>query len=344
MTIDVSKFGKDHWGLMMYVECRCVDHKGALDARNMRVGAEYPTRLNDGSAVGNHDDWDCLEDLEAAGFVENLGTGANPVCRLTDEGMRVAGALRAYRQRGGQCKDFRWHAVCDWRPDVAEVLGAWIADMRPAPSAYCSRIAAAYEAIMQAKAAIEGRRRGMAVYWTACCLSTLRKIQRADGQSESAVRARWMAKEGDLLATYILDLLGERRYGREAVHATRLADSWRPDTDGSFHGDYYDPPFAYEPLAEELRLQTLGRLLECRTTGVVIVPGPSPHIRRGDQTLQDNDPVTATECEVLLGIPEQTTMWFNHEGVVPARAVVDEWLRRRLEAERPVRHAEHLGD
>lgn len=54
-----------------------------------------------------HDDWDCIEDLVAAGLVEWHGTGAQPVFRLTPEGERVAGLLRAHKQRGGVFAGFK---------------------------------------------------------------------------------------------------------------------------------------------------------------------------------------------------------------------------------------------
>lgn len=136
----VEQFGKDHWSTLAYVESCCVDGKdgiGALDRRRMRCNASrhplldanglpwndvHSTRLsgffdfadrNDTAKAGSagvmligHDDWDCLDDLEAAGYVEIL-TLANSAVRLTEEGMRVSGLLRAHKARGGQFAQFK---------------------------------------------------------------------------------------------------------------------------------------------------------------------------------------------------------------------------------------------
>ena len=101
-----ASFSKDHWSLMAYIECRCVDDEkgiGLLDRSRMRTNAnkhpllaansgswrkEWSTRLKGffdfddrqdaekaisaGFMLDGHDDWDCLDDLEAAGYVETL--------------------------------------------------------------------------------------------------------------------------------------------------------------------------------------------------------------------------------------------------------------------------------
>lgn len=51
-------------------------------------------------------------------------------------------------------------------------------------------------------------------------------------------------------------------------------------------------------------------------------------VRPGGEALAPDAPVTAAEVEVLLGIPTETTLWFNQEGTMPARAVVEEARRR----------------
>jgi hypothetical protein len=137
----VQYFGKDHWSMLAYVESCCVDGAkgiGQLDRRRVRCNGnthpllnanatvawkdEYSTRLAgffdfehradpaQASAAGlqilGHDDWDCLDDLEAAGFVEIL-TLANAAVRMTDEGNRVAGLLRTHKANGGQFAQFR---------------------------------------------------------------------------------------------------------------------------------------------------------------------------------------------------------------------------------------------
>lgn len=54
----------------------------------------------------DHDDWDCLDDFEEAGLVNNIGTGANRVYRLTDLGRDVASRLRGHKGQGGSWANF----------------------------------------------------------------------------------------------------------------------------------------------------------------------------------------------------------------------------------------------
>ena len=56
-NIKIKDWGKDHWSLLAYIECRCVDHKGILDKNHLRISnpavsmspidwkPEYGTRL-----------------------------------------------------------------------------------------------------------------------------------------------------------------------------------------------------------------------------------------------------------------------------------------------------------
>lgn len=123
MTVPIAQFGRDHWSLFAYVECRVVDHGGVLDRTHLRCdprlhpahahegsrqGGPYPTRLVDGLTRGDHDDWDCLDDLEAAGLISSHGTGVNPWFRLTRKGLRMAALLRAHKAKGGQFAEFRF--------------------------------------------------------------------------------------------------------------------------------------------------------------------------------------------------------------------------------------------
>ena len=108
--IEPSIWGRDHLTTLLYLETRCVDHMGTIDRRHMRcdpkrhplfahegsIGGVSPTRLACGEQY-HHDDWDCLDDIIAAGYMENLGTGANPIVKLTDLGWTEAGKLRRQR-------------------------------------------------------------------------------------------------------------------------------------------------------------------------------------------------------------------------------------------------------
>ena len=125
--IPIERWGKDHWSTFGYIETRIVDHKGVPSLAQMRcdpdihpqfgchadVGTEsdpdkrFPTRLNDGELT-RHDDWSCLDDAEAVGFLENTGTGMHRVYRFTDEGLEVAQKLRAHKAEGGQFAEFSY--------------------------------------------------------------------------------------------------------------------------------------------------------------------------------------------------------------------------------------------
>lgn len=148
-------WGSDHWTTFAYIETRCIDYGGVLNKEHMRtdvkrhlmlVGAsrrrfgddfggskEYPTRLHGGLEIKDHDDWDCLLDMEAAGllvidrrtvpeqalFAEPGKRGKisgiinrtfNPKVQMTNLGAVLAGALRAHKAGGGSYKDFVWNS------------------------------------------------------------------------------------------------------------------------------------------------------------------------------------------------------------------------------------------
>lgn len=124
MTVEIERFGKDHWSALAYVECCAVDNEGRSDNRRMRcdytrhpglfaaeyfpADRKYPTILKGGEELPDHDDWDCLDDLEAAGFIEQHGTGLNLVVRFTDLGYEVVHALREHKAQGNNFAEFSW--------------------------------------------------------------------------------------------------------------------------------------------------------------------------------------------------------------------------------------------
>ena len=125
--VPVEKFGKDHWSTFVYLETRVVDHRGQPARQHLRIDAnrhpglawrhlyseddpnkkKFPTRLVGGEELHDHDDWDCAEDLEAAGLLEIHGTGLNPIIRLTDEGRTVASDLRRHKAAGRNFASYR---------------------------------------------------------------------------------------------------------------------------------------------------------------------------------------------------------------------------------------------
>jgi hypothetical protein len=117
--IPIENWGRDHWSTFAYIETRIVDHKDVPQLEHMRCNnqihgqlghrggcsSRYPTKLREGEAT-DHDDWSCLDDAEAAGLLENIGTDLNRVYKLTDKGFSVAGQLRRYKADDGNFATF----------------------------------------------------------------------------------------------------------------------------------------------------------------------------------------------------------------------------------------------
>lgn len=148
--ISVAKFGKDHWSLLAYVEHTCVNGtggQGELDRSKMRCNSKrhpelagnFSSLLSDGGwklsystrlagyfdfaersdpekailsqvQVRDHEDWDCLEDLGAAGYVDVLSR-INGRMQMTDAGLAVSAELRAFKAKGGQFAGFQLQAA-----------------------------------------------------------------------------------------------------------------------------------------------------------------------------------------------------------------------------------------
>jgi len=137
--VQVKDFGKDHWSLLAYVETTVVDNQkapgvGGIDPNKLRCNAnthselmghlqrrmptwepKYGTRLrgfwnkdkttNPTRQISDHDDWDCLENLETCGFIEILSL-VNGFIRLTPEGMSVCQQIREHKANGGMFATF----------------------------------------------------------------------------------------------------------------------------------------------------------------------------------------------------------------------------------------------
>lgn len=139
IKLSTKDFGKDHWSLLAYVETLCVDsgNKGIglinksrvranekthrLNAVNFSIcgpwNPEWGTRLSgyflDNNEVDlkrrldDHDDWDCLNDLEDAGLVDVISEATGAV-KLTDKGIAVSGRLREWKAKGGMFATFKY--------------------------------------------------------------------------------------------------------------------------------------------------------------------------------------------------------------------------------------------
>jgi hypothetical protein len=69
------------------------------------ITPDLGTRLRDGTVVPDHDDWDCVEDLLAAGLLTAIPDPDHPdrwgIIRLTPAGQEHVAALRVHKQQGG---------------------------------------------------------------------------------------------------------------------------------------------------------------------------------------------------------------------------------------------------
>ncbi len=128
----MDRWGKDHWSTLAYVEICTVDHQrapgiGEITRERMRANpCTHPmlahsrewdpkcgTRLKGFKSheetpdlcLAHHDDWDCLDDMEAAGLVEMYST-VNGYVQITNLGRRLAHQLREHKANGGTFASF----------------------------------------------------------------------------------------------------------------------------------------------------------------------------------------------------------------------------------------------
>lgn len=123
--IPIANWGKDHWSTLLYIESIIFDvyARPAMDKMRQHSGrirrgwnspraTVTPTFTQDYSTqtiirdpnnwdtiigrteVHDHDDWDCIDDMETEGLLEQLGTGLQPSIKLTDYGYDVVAALK----------------------------------------------------------------------------------------------------------------------------------------------------------------------------------------------------------------------------------------------------------
>lgn len=111
-----ENWGKDHFSTLLYLETRIVDYSGVVRGEQMRArDSSYSCRLRSGEKK-NHGDYDCIEDMIAAGLVigggrnkfsdYERGKGPNPNLepfkpfKLTEKGWRLAHLLRRWKGGG----------------------------------------------------------------------------------------------------------------------------------------------------------------------------------------------------------------------------------------------------
>ena len=123
--IPISRWGKDHWSTLAYLETLAVEHNGLAIPVNARMrtneirhphlvgdflgcshgGSQYPTILKDGKVEG-HDDWDCVDDATEEGLTEDVGTGMNRAYKFTKLGKEAMAKLRQHKMDGGSFGNF----------------------------------------------------------------------------------------------------------------------------------------------------------------------------------------------------------------------------------------------
>lgn len=119
MSVDIKQFGKDHWSLFAYAVTRAVDYKGVLDYKHMSSKINPPLGVlskpkprlfgyfeDKSLCIEDYDDFDCLDDLEAAGLLLNIGTGLNPIVKITENGWGVSTALNQHKASGEMFASF----------------------------------------------------------------------------------------------------------------------------------------------------------------------------------------------------------------------------------------------
>lgn len=123
-------WGRDHFAVLAYAGH--VAHKsGTPDRQKMRAqpgnpmmgwamamlcnadpGRKFPgTRLQGGVELADHDDWDCVDDLIAAGLLENHRTGAQPLWSLTEEGLKLWSHLVRNHKTVGAMAAVTWQGL-----------------------------------------------------------------------------------------------------------------------------------------------------------------------------------------------------------------------------------------
>lgn len=125
-AVPMRFWSKDHWSTFAYLCCRVTGNDGYPDKDHMRVDRDrhpgligprvamlgttlekYPTRLQHGILLEDHDDFDCVDDFEAEDLVTTSGTGIAPRWHLTEAGWKVNKLLTEFKEKGGQFGEFK---------------------------------------------------------------------------------------------------------------------------------------------------------------------------------------------------------------------------------------------
>jgi hypothetical protein len=125
--IPMDKFYRDHWSLLSYLETCCVDNIGQINFDRIRVNPATHAIVAGGRMAGyrwtpdwgtslagitlpQHDDIDCMEDLEAAGLI-HIHSLVNGIVQMTLDGIDIAQQLRKWKANKKQYRDFKPQAI-----------------------------------------------------------------------------------------------------------------------------------------------------------------------------------------------------------------------------------------
>lgn len=129
-----SLWFKDHWSTLAFAETQMVDFGFRVKfeprmrqkrrtfrvlleqltggqnniVNGMPMSPEYGTRLNNGTYLPWHDDWDCLADMAKYGLFERGEEALEPgrKVKLTKLGREIVNRLREHKQNGGSFGNF----------------------------------------------------------------------------------------------------------------------------------------------------------------------------------------------------------------------------------------------
>jgi hypothetical protein len=113
--------GRDHAKMLIYLQTVVANYGGLPmnhnDGQHMsnkfgpHWSGKYSSRKWDGTKFENHDDIDCIDDLEELGIIESHGTRMNPFVEFTELAHKICGEFLDERQGKHHDKDFV--AKCD---------------------------------------------------------------------------------------------------------------------------------------------------------------------------------------------------------------------------------------
>lgn len=115
MNHNIDIFGKDHWSLLLYLHTIESNDIGIseIDFKRLRVKQRdgwkpyHGTILRGGEVALDHDDIDCLDDLEKAGFIVIFSI-INGYFTFTHRGVEIAEKLKEHKSKGGGFSDFNY--------------------------------------------------------------------------------------------------------------------------------------------------------------------------------------------------------------------------------------------